>query len=72
MNDMTSGTATLITVVGLGMIVAGLTGKQFYAGHRTRSEHPIPRWQGATLFLAIGGLLVVLGVTHLVVAFSGR
>lgn len=65
---MTVGKAVGFIVVGVLAIVAGLTKGQFYAAGRFRvSDRPISRWQGQTLFLLVGAMLIVVGVSHLII-----
>jgi hypothetical protein len=70
---MTVGKAACLTVLGIVVIVVGLTTKQFYAGNRYFvSNRPIPRWQGVTLFLVVGGAFFVIGLSHLIIDLWSR
>jgi hypothetical protein len=70
---MTVGKSVLSIVVGVVMIVGGLTTRQFYGGTpSTRSTRPIPHWQGRVLFLVVGGAFLVVGVSHLIIDLWSR
>ncbi len=66
---MSTNKAILAIVVGVIAIVLGLTIKQFYAAkgvYGVTLGRPIPRWQGRLLFLVIGGLICLVGITYFV------
>ena len=63
---MSETKAVLALVAGAVAIVLGLTIKQFYASRGslgvTVSDRPISTWKGRLLFLAVGTLLVHIGL----------
>jgi VIT1/CCC1 family predicted Fe2+/Mn2+ transporter len=65
---MTNTSAIIVIVMGLGMITAGLTIKQFYAAkgmYGALSDKKIPRWAGRLLFVGIGTVFISVGIAHL-------
>jgi len=69
----TVGKAWLSIVIGIVMIVVGLTAKQFYEGGLwSVSNRPVPRWQGRALFLVVGGAFLAFGVSHLIIDLWGQ
>jgi hypothetical protein len=70
---ITVGKSVTSIFIGVAMIVGGLTAKQFYGGaSRFRDTRPVPRWQGRALFLVIGGVFLVFGVSYLIIDLWGQ
>ena len=69
---MTGVSALFSALFGVGVIVIGIKSKRFTAGYRISSGRPVPRWQGLSLFLVVGGLFTVFGVIDLVRALLDR
>ncbi len=65
---MTDTSATIAIIIGLGMIVLGVTIKQFYAAkgmYGALSDKKISRWAGRLLFVGIGTAFGLVGIAHL-------
>jgi hypothetical protein len=60
--------AILATVAGCAMIFFGFTLKQFYAAkglYGAGLGHPVARWKGRLLFVAVGAGFLLIGFKYL-------
>lgn len=66
---MTEGKAILSIIIGCGAIAFSIFTKQFYTGRilggpTSAQGRPVPRWWGRLIFLVVGSLFVLAGLTY--------